>query len=73
MDSRLNHFNLVAPCLAISAALFFLGTGLAPISKCTWLAAIPVLWISSRVSGKQAFFLGASAYALGGLNEWSYS
>ena len=73
MDSRLNHSNLAAPCLAISAALFFLGTGLAPISMCTWLAAIPVLWISSRVSGKQAFFLGASAYALGGLNEWSYS
>src|SRR5215831_12713840 len=73
MDSRLSHSNLAAPCLAISAALFFLGSGLAPIWVCTWLAAIPVLWISSRVSGKQAFFLGAAAYALGGLNEWSYS
>src|SRR5215472_15337080 len=73
MDSRHSHSNLAAPCLAISAALFFLGSGLAPIWVCTWLAAIPVLWISSRVSGKQAFFLGAAAYALGGLNEWSYS
>jgi apolipoprotein N-acyltransferase len=73
MDSSLSHSYLAAPCLAISAALFFLGSGLAPIWVCAWLAAIPVLWISSRVSGKQAFFLGAAAYALGGLNEWSYS
>src|SRR6516162_7271741 len=73
MDSRRSHSNLAALCVAISAALFFLGSGLAPIWECTWLAAIPVLWISSRVSGKQAFFLGAAAYALGGLNEWSYA
>src|SRR5206468_1674515 len=34
---------------------------------------IPVLWLAPRVSGRYAFFVAAAAYALGGLNEWSYS
>lgn len=73
MDSKLNPYILAAPCLAISAAFFFLGTGLTPLWPCTWLAAIPVLWLAPRVSGRYAFFVGAAAYALGGLNEWGYS
>ena len=73
MDSKPNNTFVAAPCLAISAALFFLGTGLAPLWQLTWLAPIPVLWVSSRLSAKQAFFVAAAAYALGELNEWSYS
>jgi apolipoprotein N-acyltransferase len=73
MDSKPSDTFLAAPCLAISAALFFLGTGLAPIWALTWLAAIPVLWMAPRISTAQAFFVAAGAYALGGLNEWSYS
>src|SRR5215470_331748 len=73
MDSKLNPYILAAPCLAASATLFFLGTGLAPLWLCTWLAAIPVLWLAPRVSSGHAFFLGTAAYAIGGLNEWSYS
>jgi len=72
-NSKPNDATLAAPCLAVSAALFFLGTGLTPVWACTWLAAIPVLWIAPRVSGRQAFFIATAAYALGGLNEWSYS
>ena len=73
MDSKPNPYVLAAPCLAISATLFFLGTGLAPLWPCTWLAAIPVLWLAPRVSGRHAFFVGAASYALGNLNQWSYS
>jgi apolipoprotein N-acyltransferase len=73
MDSKPNNSFLAAPCLAIAAALFFLGTGLAPVWACTWLAAIPVLWISSRLTAPQAFFVAVAAFALGGLNGWSYS
>jgi apolipoprotein N-acyltransferase len=73
MASKPNSDFLTAPCLALSAALFFLGTGLAPIWPLTWLAAIPVLWIAPRISATQAFFVASAAYALGGLNGWSYS
>ena len=73
MDSKRNNSFLAAPCSAIAAALFFLGTGLSPVWALTWLAAIPVLWISSRLTAPQAFFVGVAAYALGGLNQWSYS
>jgi Apolipoprotein N-acyltransferase N-terminal domain len=73
MVLKLSNSALVAFCLAMSAALFFLGTGLAPVWVLTWLASIPVLYISPRVPAAEAFFIGAAAYALGGLNEWSYS
>lgn len=73
MDSKPNFTFLAAPCLAISAALFFLGTGLAPLWPLTWLAAIPLLWIALRVSSGQGFFVAAAAYGLGQLNEWSYA
>ena len=73
MDSKANPYVLAAPCLALCAFLFFLGTGLTPFWPCTWLAAIPVLWLAPRVSGRHAFFVAAAAYTLGGLNEWSYS
>lgn len=72
MDSKPNNAFVAAPCLAISAALFFVGTGLAPLWPLTWLAPIPVLWAASRLSAGQAFFVAAAAYALGFLNEWSY-
>jgi apolipoprotein N-acyltransferase len=73
MASKPSSDFLAAPCLAFSAALFFLGTGLAPVWPLTWLAAIPVLWIAPRISATQAFFVASAAYALGGLNGWSYS
>jgi apolipoprotein N-acyltransferase len=73
MVSKANNTAWATPCLAFSAALFFLGTGLAPVWAFTWLAAIPVLWIAPRVSSGQAFFVALAAFGLGGLNEWSYS
>lgn len=73
MDSELSTTARATLCLSFSAALFFLGTGLEPIWALTWLAPIPVLWIASRGSSGEAFLIAAAAYALGGLNEWSYS
>src|ERR1700733_8616329 len=72
MDSRPNNAFAAAPCLAISAALFFLGTGLAPLWPLVWLGPVPVLWAASHLSARQAFCVAAAAYALGFLNEWSY-
>ncbi len=73
MDSKPNNAFLAAPCLALAAVFFFLGTGLAPVWAFTWLAAIPVLWIAPRVTARQAFFVAVAAFSLGGLNQWSYS
>ena len=73
MVSRPSGNLLIALCLSLSALLFFLGTGLSPLWPLTWLAPIPVLWIAHRVSAGEAFFVAVAAYALGGLNEWSYS
>jgi apolipoprotein N-acyltransferase len=73
MDSKPNNAFAAAPCLALSATLFFLGTGLAPVWAFTWLAAIPVLWIAPRLTVWQSFFVATAAFSLGGLNEWSYS
>ena len=72
MDSKLNSTSLAALCLTLSAALLFLGTGLAPLWPLTWLAPIPVLWIAPRVSASTAFLIAAGAFALGSLNEWYY-
>lgn len=72
MDSKPDSAFAAAPCLAISAALFFLGTGLAPLWPLAWLAAVPVLWVAPRLSARQAFFVAAAAYAIGFLNEWTY-
>jgi apolipoprotein N-acyltransferase len=63
---------LVTLCLTASAALFFLGTGLAPVWLLLWLAPIPVLWLAPRVSAGQAFLVAAAAFALGGFNIWYY-
>jgi apolipoprotein N-acyltransferase len=64
--------TLVVICLALSAALFFFGTGLYPVWFFTWVAPIPVLWLAPRLSTPSAFLVAAAAFALGGLNEWSY-
>jgi apolipoprotein N-acyltransferase len=63
---------LAALCLAASAALFFFGTGLTPVWMLLWLAPIPILWLSPRISAWQAFFVAAAAYMLGGSNIWFY-
>ena len=72
MDSKPSNAFVAAPCLAISAALFFVGTGLAPLWPLIWLAPIPVLWAASCLSARQAFIVAAAAFALGFLNQWSY-
>lgn len=72
MALKLSNTTLVVLSLAISAAMFFFGTGLSPVWPFLWLAAIPVLWLAPRLSASQAFLVAAAAFALGSLNEWAY-
>ena len=58
--------------VAISAALFFFGTGLHPQWWATWLAPIPVLVIAARQSARAAWISAFVAFFFGGLTWWHY-
>jgi apolipoprotein N-acyltransferase len=58
--------------IALSAAAFYLGTGLHPVWWLTWLAPIPVLLIVHRVGPLAAFAASFGVWFLGSLNMWAY-
>ncbi|ONI80361.1 hypothetical protein ALI22I_44295 [Saccharothrix sp. ALI-22-I] len=55
-----------------SAALFYFGTGLAPVAALTWLAPLPVLLVAARTSGRVAAGLAFGACLLGMTNSWPF-
>lgn len=65
-------FAVCVLVVALSAALLWFGTGLHPIWWLTWIASIPVLLASARVSWRMAFLFAIAAWAIGGLNQSSY-
>jgi apolipoprotein N-acyltransferase len=58
--------------LAVSAVCWFFGTGLHPLWCLTWLAPLPVLYVSPRLRAWPAFGVAFFAFALGGLNLAQY-
>ena len=69
--TRYYVFLLVGAGLT-SGGLFYFGTGLHPTWWMLWLAPIPVLAIAPRLRVRTAFLLGAIAWFLGEMNQWSY-
>jgi apolipoprotein N-acyltransferase len=67
-----HHRALTGLALAASAICFFFGTGLHPIWWLTWLAPLPVLLATPRLSRWTTLALAFGAYTLGALNMWSY-
>lgn len=65
-------FLLVAAAVVATSAALFWGTGLHPQWWLTWLAPLPVLLISPRVTRGRAFWMAAVAWFLGSLNMWFY-
>ncbi|MGC7102988.1 nitrilase-related carbon-nitrogen hydrolase [Amycolatopsis lurida] len=59
--------------VAVSALLFFFGTGLDPVPVLSWLAPLPVFLIAPRLSGWQAAAAGFTACFLGTTNIWYWS
>jgi apolipoprotein N-acyltransferase len=55
-----------------SAALFYFGTGFAPMAVLTWLAPLPVLFMAPRVSPMAAAVMALFGYFLGTVNEWGF-
>lgn len=58
--------------LATSAVALYFATGLHPTWWLLWLVPIPILLLAPRVSGRVSFSVSFAAYALSGLNLWSY-
>lgn len=54
----------------VSGALFYLGTGLAPMAGVAVLAPIPVLWLALRSGAWPAAVVAWLAFALGTTNSW---
>ena len=64
---------LAAPlALLTSGVMLYFATGLHPLWWLTWVAPIPVLLVAPYVSRRAAFAVAFLAWALGGLNLWSY-
>ena len=74
MASRLDRKGLALglAAMALSALGWWFGSGLAPQWWLTWLAPLPVLLLAPRVRRRWAALAAFAAYALGGLNQWSY-
>jgi len=75
MASRSDRFVAVAAFVAataLSAALWWIGSGVAPLWWAPWLAPLPVLVYAMRASGTAAFAAALLAWAIGGLNVWTY-
>ncbi|HMD69928.1 MAG TPA: nitrilase-related carbon-nitrogen hydrolase [Bryobacteraceae bacterium] len=70
MDSR---FPLAVAAVIVTSAALYWGTGLHPQWWLTWLAPLPVLLISPRVTRWRSFWIAAAAWFLGSLNMWFYA
>ena len=56
----------------VSAALFYLGTGLHPLWPLLWLAPIPVLAIASQLRPIVTVLLGFTGFFIGEMNMWTF-
>ena len=70
--TRKKRFAFYFAAMAASSAMFFWGMGLHPIWWLTWLAPLPLLLISPRVSTWSAFTAAAVAWFVGSANMWAY-
>ncbi|MBG0816104.1 nitrilase-related carbon-nitrogen hydrolase [Planomonospora sp. ID82291] len=70
--AALPPFPAAVLAAAVSGALLFFGTGLAPVPWLTWSAPLPVLLLAPRVPAPAACAAAFTAWAAGGLNMWSF-
>jgi apolipoprotein N-acyltransferase len=63
---------LALAATAVSATLFYLGTGEKPFWWATWLAPLPLLLVAPRLRATAAFGTSAAAWFVGGLNMLHY-
>jgi apolipoprotein N-acyltransferase len=75
MDSNRNrarNASLVVAAIILTAAAYFVSSGLHRVWWLVWLAPLPVLFLAPRIRSRQAFTVALAARALAGLNFWHY-
>jgi apolipoprotein N-acyltransferase len=75
MDSRRDVRTALTAVLAgaLSGVAFYLSTGFSPPWWVPWIAALPVLWVSTRLPWWAAALAAFLARGLGGLSLWHYA
>lgn len=69
---RTRNVLLIISAGAVSALLFYFGTGLHPTWWLLWFAPVPVLAIAPRLGWRASFLLAVVAWFVGALNQWDY-
>lgn len=72
MASRINNALPAVVAVVLSSTALWFGTGLQPIWWLTWLAPLPLLVVTPRLSGWLAFAAALVAHLIGDLNTWHY-
>ncbi len=72
MDSKRSRVLLAPAASAASALMLFYGSGIHPHWWLMWIAMLPVLIVAPRLRAWPAFAVAAFAWAIGGVNQWSY-
>lgn len=70
--SKLARASFALIAMALSAVAWWFGSGTQPIWWVAWLAPLPILWLAPRVSALCGTLAALAAYAIGGLNLWTY-
>ena len=71
-SSATSKYALAVLAALASGGLYFFSTGLEGVRPLVWIAPIPVLLISLRLTRSMTFIVAFSAYVLGGLNLVPY-
>ena len=58
--------------VAASSTMLYFVTGLPPLWWVTWMAPLPILWISPRPGAWPAFRIATTSWPLGSMNMWPY-
>jgi apolipoprotein N-acyltransferase len=75
MDWQVNPLRrsfVILSAIALTAAAYFVSSGLDRVWWLVWLAPLPVLLLAPRLRGWQIFLVALIAHALAGLNVWHY-
>lgn len=72
ISATTSKYVLAALAAVVSGGLYFFSTGLEGFRPLVWIAPIPVLLISLRLTRSTASIVAFTAYVLGGLNLVSY-